>query len=134
MTKNCIDVLTEFSFKGENYLCTACLDLDELLHKHDDLPVIHELLAHKHGIDTYSYLYEVMLEADLEFSNPQGYAARYMSDGKFDLIALDLDWEKNKAVLRVKTIAAEELGITDLDQHPELKTALFAAYHLGGKP
>lgn len=133
MKTNCIDVLTEFSFKGENYLCSACLDLDELLHKHEDLPVIHELLAHKHGIDTYSYLFEVMLEADLEFSNPRGYATRYMKDGKFDLAMLDEDWTKNRTQLQIKSIAATDLGIDDLDQHPALKRALFEAYTLGRK-
>ncbi len=131
--KNCIDVLTEFSFKGEDYLCTASLDLDQLLHHHDDLPVIHELLAKQHGIDTYSYLYEVMLEADLEFSNPQGLAARYLKDGVFDLEALDRDWETNKAQLKIQSIAENELGITDLEQHPALKRALIEAYYLGRK-
>ncbi len=131
--KNCIDVMTEFSFKGEDYLCKTCLDLDQLLHQHEDLPVIHELLAHQHGIDTYSYLFEVMLEADLEFSNPQGYATRYMKDGKFDLEALDDDWTKNRTQLQVQSLAATDLGISDLDQHPALKRALFEAYSLGRK-
>lgn len=129
--KNSVDVKTEFSFKGEDYLCSATLDLDELLQQHDDLPVIHELLAHQHGIDTYSYLYEVMLEADLEFSNPQGLVAAYMKDGTLDLEALDWDWNKHRAQLEVQAIAAEKLGIADLGAHPELQRALLEAYQLG---
>ncbi len=133
MAKNCIDVLTDFSFKGEDYLCTACLDLDELLERHDDLPVIHEILAHKHGIHTYSYLFEVTLEADLVFSNPQGLAALYMKDGEFDLHALDEDWYKHRAQLQIQSLAASELGIGDLAQHPALQRALLDAYNLGKK-
>lgn len=129
--KNTIDVQTEFSFKGEDYLCAATLDFDDLLQQHDDLPVIHELLAHKHGIDTYSYLFEVMEVADLEFSNPQGLAVRYMKDGEFDLEALDYDWYKHKAEMQVRMIAAEKMGITDLEQHPALQRALMDAYKLG---
>lgn len=128
---NSIDARVEFSFKGEDYLCSATLDLDELLQQHDDLPVVHELLAHQHGIDTYSYLFEVMLEADLEFSNPQGLVVDYMKDGEFDLRALDEDWNKHKAQLQVQTIAAEEMGITNLSDHPALQRALLDAYNLG---
>ncbi len=129
--KNTVDVKTEFSFKGEDYLCFATLDLDELIERHADLPVIHELLAHKHGIDTYSYLFEVMLEAELEFSNPQGLALRYMKDGQFDLEALDSDWDGHKTLMQVQEIAAEEMGIEDLAQHPDLQRALINAYRLG---
>ena len=130
---NSIDARVEFSFKGEDYLCSAALDLDELLQQHDDLPVIHELLAQKHGIDTYSYLFEVMLVADIEFSNPQGLALRYMKDGEFDFVALDDDWTRNKALMQVRLIAATETCITDLEQHPALQSALLAAYNSGKK-
>lgn len=129
--KNTVDVQTEFSFKGEDYLCSATLDLDELIEQHADLPVIHELLAHKHSIDTYSYLFEVMLEAELEFGNPQGLAVNYMKDGEFDLEALDSDWEGHKIKMQVQGIAAQEMGITDLNQHPDLQRALITAYRLG---
>lgn len=131
--KNSIDVKAEFSFKGENYTCSANLDLEQLLHQHDDTPCIHELLAAHHGIDTYSYLYEVMLESDLEFSNPTGLATRYMTGDQFDLEKLDLDWETNMADVRVQRIAANEMRITDLDQQPALKRALLAAYYAGRK-
>ena len=128
---NTVDVRTEFSFKGEDYLCSATLDLDELFDQHAELPVIHELLAHKHGIDTYSYLFEVMLEAELEFANPQGLAVRYMKDSEFDLEALDSDWEGHRVQRQVQEIATEDMGIADLDQHPELRRALINAYRLG---
>jgi len=78
-------------------------------------------------------LYEVMLESDLEFSNPTGLATRYMTGNQFDLEKLDLDWETNMADVRVQRIAANEMGITDLDQQPALKRALLAAYYAGRK-
>lgn len=121
----------EFSFQGEDYTYASEIDLDRLLRLHDELPSLHVLLANSHGIDTYSYLYEVMQEADIEISDPQGFARHYLTGNDFDLCAFASDWQKNKALLLVQPIALRELEITDLDQHPALKRALIAAYNIG---
>src|SRR5665811_1614089 len=84
LMKNSIDASVEFSFKGEDYTYKTSIDLDQLLRDHDTLPSIHAILARLHSIDTYSYLYEVMQEAEIEFSNPHGLTADYLVDGKFD--------------------------------------------------
>lgn len=131
--KNSIDASVEFSFKGEDYNYTASIDLDQLLRHHDALPSIHVILARLHSIDSYSYLYEVMQEADVEFSRPQGYAADYLVNGEFDLASLAANWQTAKAASLLQPIAARELGIDDLNQHHALKRALVAAYDLGRK-
>ena len=131
--KNSIDARVEFSFKGEDYTHTSTIDLDQLLRDHDALPSIHAILARQHSIDTYSYLYEVMQEAEIEFTNPQGSAADFLIDGEFDLSSLATNWQTAKTGVLLAPIAASELGITDLNLHHALRRALVAAYNLGRK-
>lgn len=133
MSKNSIDARAEFSFKGKDYAYTATIDLDQLLRHHDAMPSIHTLLARQHGVDTYSYLFEVMQETDIEFFNPQGLASDYTTCGKFDPAALAFNWQTAKAAVLLQPIAERELGITDLNLHQALKRALISAYNLGRK-
>ena len=129
--KNCIEAHIEFSFKGETYSLSSSLDLDQLLELHGSLPPIHALLAKEHGIDTYSYLYEVMLETEIEFTNAQGSAVNFLSDGNFNLDAFAAGWQNRKVLALLQPIATSELGIADLDQHEALKNVLLRAYELG---
>lgn len=129
--KNSIDVHIEFSFKGETYSPFATIDLDEALGHHGALPPIHALLAEKNGIDTYSYLYEVMEQAEIVFDNARGLATEFLINGEFDAEAFAARGEENRIIGRLQTIATREMGIDDLDQHQPLKKALFQAYRLG---
>lgn len=131
--KNSIDALIEFSFQGKDYTYTSSIDLDELLLKYDEMPQLYPILARLHNIDTYSYLYEVMQEAEVEFSNPQGCATDYITNGEFDTVTLANNWQAAKADALLQVIAARELGITDLNEHQALQRALIAAYNLGKK-
>ena len=133
MTINSIDACVEFSFKGEDYRYTTRIDLDQLLLQHDSAPSLHAILAKQHKVDTYSYLYEVMEATEIEFSNPEGCAADYMFDGEFDPSVLADNWHTAKTALLLQAIAARELGIDDLTEHPALKRALVEAYTLGSK-
>lgn len=128
--KNSIELHVEFSFKGEDYSFTSTLDLDKLLMHHVVLPSFHEILAKEHGVDTYSYLYEVMLEADIEFRHAAGIATDYLAEGKLDLARMESDWQDLHILSQLRPIA-ERLGITDLDNHEALKNALIQAYKLG---
>lgn len=129
--KNSIDAHVEFSFKGETYAPFAAIDLDDLLEHHGSLPQIHALLAEKHGIDTYSYLYEVMQETEIVFDNAQGLAAQFLINGEFDMEAFTARWQENRILGLLQAVALRELGVDHLDQHPALKNALFQAYRLG---
>ncbi|PWB57835.1 MAG: hypothetical protein C3F18_03560 [Nitrosomonadales bacterium] len=129
--KNSIDAHVEFSFKGETYAPSATIDLDDLLEHHGSLPQIHALLAEKHGIDTYSYLYEVMQETEIIFSNAEGLAAEFLINGEFDMETFAARWQENRILGQLQAIALRELGVDHLDRHPALKNALFQAYRLG---
>lgn len=129
--KNSIDAHIEFSFKGETYSPSATIELDDLLAFDAALPSLHSILARKNGIDTYSYLYEIMEGEEIRFDNPQGLAAEFLSDGAFDLEAFVARARELPILARLQAIAARELGIDDLEKHRELKQALFQAYMLG---
>lgn len=131
--KNSIDARVNFSFKGENYCYETQIDLDLLLQQYDALPSVHVILARSHEIDTYSYLYEVMLEAEIEYFNPQGYARNYLIDGKFNASILAENWQRDKVTILLQTIVMQELGICDLNLHPALQRTLVAACNLGRK-
>lgn len=121
----------EFSFRGENYELQSRLDLDQMLEKHLELTSLHRVLAVEHGIDTYSYIYEVMELDPIVFSEATGRAAAFLHDGEFDLdgyIAVRGESEKMSAL---QAIASIELGVADLEAQPQLKTALLRAYQLG---
>jgi len=128
---NSIDARVEFSFKGETYALSSTLDLDHTLAHQLASPSLYRALAVAHGIDTYSYQFEVMQEEEILFENPQGDAVDYWHDGQFDFEDYLRDHKPDAAIAPLQAIAAREMGIDDLDQHPQLKNALLRAYQLG---
>lgn len=130
--KNTIDAHIDFSFKGENYDLSSTLDLDKVLDKYPDLESMHIVMAVEHGIDTYSYLFDVMLVEDIRFDNPQGMAAEFLlEDGVFDFEGYSALRSKSQALIALGVIAAQEMGVENLDAQPQLKRALLRAYQLG---
>jgi len=129
--KNCIDAHIEFSFKGEVYKLASTLDLDKVLDKFITLSSLHQVVAVEHKIDTYSYLYEVMQEAEIRFDNPQGSAEKFLRNGIFDLDGYIAHRGESNLMDTLQAIAMNELGIENLEQHPKLKNALTRAYQLG---
>lgn len=128
---NTIDAFIEFSFKGEDYELHSTLDLDAQLERHMSLESMHHALAVEHGIDTYSYLFEVMQVADIHYSNPQGCAADYLCDGEFDFKAYAEENATDALLAPLQAIALREMGVDNLAQQPQLKQALLRAYRLG---
>lgn len=129
--KNSIDARVEFSFKGETYDLTSHIDLDVQLSAEPDYLSLHQILAHEHKIDTISYLYEVMLETEIEFGNAQGSAADFLHDGYFDASGFSRHWQEQQLVKLLQPIAKRELNIDDLTQRQDIKNALVQAYQLG---
>ena len=129
--KNSVDVSVEFSFKGEAFAPSATLDLDAFMASGGSLSELHPVLARASGIDTYSYLYEVMEMADIRFSNAQGKAVGFLHGDEFDLAGYERFWREEDIAEQVQPIASEILGITDLNQDRAIRAALIKAYRLG---
>lgn len=130
---NSIQASLEFSFRGETFHLKKTFDLDETLAQHIELSSLHRALAVAHGIDTYSYQFEVMLEEEITFENPQGDALDYWHEGGFDYAAYLRDHQNESLFAPLQAIALREMGIDNLEQHPQLKSALLHAYQLGAE-
>ena len=129
--KNSIDAHIEFSFKGETYSLSSTIDLDKLLQQFPSPPSLHELLAKEHDIDTYSYLYEVMMATEIELNNATGLVADFLKGEKIDHVALESNWENLRMLSLLQPIASRELGVADLGQNEGIRKALIRAYELG---
>ena len=129
--KNSITVGLAFSYQGKSYSPSATIDLDALMEQGTHLPDLHGLLASRNNIDTYSYLYEVMESHDIEFSNITGLAGQCLRDGHFDTDKFARLWHEQRELEVLDTIAKEQLGIDSLEQRPDLKAALIAAFRAG---
>jgi hypothetical protein len=131
--RNAVDVRSEFSFKGEEYCLVATLDLDWMLERRIDPDSLHQWLAQEHGIDTYSYLFEVMEVDPVVFENPRGLAIRFHDTDGFDFEGYAQAHQLERVLNALQHIAAREMAIDDLTQHPRLQQALLQAYQLGIK-
>jgi hypothetical protein len=131
MSDNTVRARAAFSFKGETYDLAATIDLDACIGEAGEEPAFHPLLARTHGIDPYSYLYEVLESHEIEFSEPTGLATHCCSDGHFDWQAFERRRREESELGVLRDIAARTLGVADLDAHADLKAALLAAYRAG---
>jgi len=126
---NYVEVSLEFCFKGVCYSPTAVIDLDSCMHHQDLLPYIYSHLASENGIGIYSYEFDVMVMEEITFSSPSGLVAEYVSDGHLDIDGFKQAWLEENCIRILQPIASRHLGIENLNNHPDLKAALIAAYH-----
>jgi hypothetical protein len=131
MTSNTLRARLDFSFKGEPYELDTTIDLDRCTAEPGELPNFHRLLAKAVGIDTYSYLYEVLESHEIEFSEATGPAAQCCRDGQFDWLEFERLRQEALDMQVIRAIAERTLGVGDLDQRADLKDALLAAYRVG---
>lgn len=131
--KSSIEIKAVFDYRGETFAPSVTLDLDRQLERYGQLPDFHHLLATENHIDSYSYQYEVLASCELEFSNASGLATEFVSDGVFDVLGFQLKWHEQKAMVCLKGIASQYMAVEDLEQEPDLKLALLAAYDAGRK-
>ncbi|WP_177418015.1 hypothetical protein [endosymbiont of Lamellibrachia barhami] len=128
---NRISIRITFSFKGETHTPSASLDLDELVKGGNAHDTLRPLLARTNGIDSYSYLYEVMESQPIEFSNPTGFAADYLTGTEFDFISFEKRWREENELSILDAIIEHHFEGEDCAQHPSLKAALHEAFRAG---
>ena len=129
--KNSVTASIEFSFKGERYKPSITLNLDEKPLARKDIPELYHIIASANNIDPYSYEYEVMESLPIKFSDAEGLVTDFISEGKLDFDAFESAWQEKLAVDNVAIIAKAHLSIDNLDDQPDLKAALIAAYLKG---
>jgi len=131
--KNTICVTTTFSFKGETYSPSAVVDLDKYAADKDST---HEglifILAQLNNIDTYSYLFEVMQQTELDFTEPTGLAVNCLGDdGQLDLVKFRELKLADEIQQQLNDIAKTVLGINELDKESAIRKAMLKAYEMG---
>ncbi len=131
--KNQITAKVEFSYKGEVFSPSTIINLNNTMEEQDLLSSIHRKIAQENEIDTYSYLYEVMEQAEIIFINAQGLAIEFLSDNDFDFLAFQGALRETRHDQMCQKIAATEMGVDDLDQYPGLRNALIKAFEFGKK-
>jgi hypothetical protein len=131
MSSHTVRASLEFSFKGETHQLDATLDLERYVAEAGVEPNFHLLLARESGIDPYSYLYEALESYDILFSEPTGLVAHSCHDGCLDWPQFEQDRREEQDSEVVRAIAAQTMGEAKLDENPNLKAALLAAYRAG---
>ena len=130
---NHITASVEFYFKGEKHGASIELDMNQHMHTSGELPDLYPLLAKAMSIGPYSYEYEMILAETIIISNAKGLIADFVNEGILDLAAFNIAWSKSIITEELQGIAKQHLSINDINQHPELKSALLKAYQLGVK-
>jgi hypothetical protein len=129
--KNSVSASVEFYFKGERFAPSLQIDLDKLMQQEGGLDGLYHAIAVANGISVYSYEYEMMQGEEVHFDTPTGLACDFFHEGEFDIAGYSEMWHELQVLKRVRPIAEQCVGVTDLDGKPKLKAALIAAYLAG---
>ncbi|MBE0440148.1 MAG: hypothetical protein IBX57_10410 [Gammaproteobacteria bacterium] len=128
---NKITASVEFYFKGKAFTPSTELDLDKVMHSYGTLPDLHQLLAQTSGIDSYSYEFEMLIAEPIQFSQPQGSAVTFYNEGQFDHHGFEHAWHQQQQLKHLAPLIKQQLDIDNIDDHPQLKNVILAAYNLG---
>ena len=131
MTPNSVIATVEFYFQGERFAPSMTVDLDACMRGEKSLADLYPLLAGSNGIDSYSYMYEVMESEAIRFSEASGLAADFTRDGCLDIEGFTRAWQKQQALEAIRPIAKAHLDIDRLEEFPGLLKALSEAYQAG---
>lgn len=123
----------EFYFQGERFAPSMRIDLDACMQGKNILDDLYPILAEKNGIDTYSYMYEVLESESIRFSDATGLARDFVHDGRLDRDGFEQAWQRQQALETIRPIAKNRLDIDNLEQYPGLLQALTEAYEAGKK-
>lgn len=129
--KNSLTATIEFHFKGELFTPSISLEIDNYMQSRGGLPDLCMLIAKENQIDLYSYEYEMMQGESIKISQAEGLVADFIVNDTLDVNAFVQAWHEQSALNDIHAIVERNMGINDLQQHPELKNTLLEVYHLG---
>jgi len=118
----------EFYFKGDRHDLSAIIDMDVCMRHHEPMQHIYHTLAAENGIGSHSYELDVMAMEPICFSEPRGLVADFICNGELDIEGFYKVWQQERISSVLQPIARKHLGIENLNEHPEVKAALFEAY------
>jgi len=128
---NHVEASVEFYFKGQRFTPAAIIHLDECMRHEEPIEYIYKMLAAENAIGGYSHEFDVMIMEELTFDHATGLATGFVSDGKIDLEGFRKAWLEESTLKVLQPIASKYLAIDNLEDHPDIKAALLAAYQAG---
>ncbi len=131
--KNTIVASLQFDFRGNSFNPVISVDLDVLMQRQGELNDLYDMLAVSIGLDAYRHEYDVMVMHEIIFSEPFGLVSDFVTDGRLNFDAFIEAWKQQKALKAIQPIARKHLDISDLDQHPDIRSALLESYRSGLK-
>ena len=129
--KNIITATIEFSFKGKRFTPSLTLELDSYMQKEGRLPNLCHLIARENNIDHYSYEYEMMQAEEIKIINAEGNIENFVVDGVLNTSEFEKAWKEQNTLSGIQDIVKRNMGISNLQEHPELKKTLLEVYRLG---
>jgi len=130
---NTITASVEFHFKGNKISASIELDLDQHMQATGRIPSLFPLLAKVSELDVYSYEYEMMQAEEIVFSDAKGLVQEYVVNSILDIAGFELAWQEHSMFTNIQSIAERNMGINDLQDHPELRQTLLEVYESGKK-
>lgn len=129
--KNIITATIEFSFKGKRFSPSLTLELDRFMQSHGCLPNLYPMIASENNIDHYSYEYEMMQVEDIKITQAEGLVADFVIDDKLATSDFEQAWKEQNTLTGIQSIVEKNMGISNLEEHPELRETLLEVYRLG---
>ena len=130
---NIITASVEFYFKGNKISASIELDLDQHMQATGRMPALFPLLAKASELDVYSYEYEMMQAEEIVFSDAKGLVKEYVVNTILDIAGFESAWQEKSVLTNIQSIAERNMGINDLQDHPELRQTLLEVYESGKK-
>jgi len=124
---NSVDAGLTFYFKGEKFEPSATIDLDTYFREDKDMVYIYDMLAKSIGLNEHRHEYDVMVMEDVVFTNPQGIAKDYVSNGQVDWQGLSKAWKAQDKHAKVQALASKHFSEEELKANPKLMQALLDA-------
>ncbi len=132
--KNIITATIEFYFKGEKFTPSLTIELDEHMQSSGSIPNLYPLIARESNIDLYSYEYEMMLAEAIKITKAEGIISDFVENELLNTEEFEKAWKKQKILTELEDIVKRNMGIDNLDQHPDLKQTLLYVYYLDRNP
>lgn len=132
--KNIITAAIEFYFKGVKFTPSITLELDSYLQSSGTVPNLYPLIAKENSIDLYSYEYEMMLSETIKITKANGIISDFVENDLLNTEEFEKTWKMQKVLTELGGIVEKNMGIDNLDQHPDLKQTLLDVYYLGRNP
>ena len=129
--KSEIEIFVQFGFKGETRSPAMIINLDQQMEQQGHLSPFIPALAKAGDIGPYSYEYEVMESVPVVVKRAEGAAVSFVVDEQFDVRGFEMHWRQQREFQKIEEIAQQYLSSEQLEQLPQWRIALVAAYQLG---